>query len=251
MAQGVGEETKPVVRTCKDCGQPFDDLSGRGGPPRTVCDICKKEKRRISDLHKGRRIRATPKGAADQREHSRRSNLKAERIGPFRPEAVLGCLKRGDYDFDGFKLSVKHGFGERPQLQTRRWRVTPDSIFGPVCTECGGVLLAFKPNGDGIGHTKLCGTCRAKKKPTMSLAERDRLEKELGGICPACGRPNSTGRKLSRHHCHETGANLGLLCHNCNATDGLMDSDPALLRRLADHIEGLRSDTTSAILVLT
>lgn len=48
--------------------------------------------------------------------------------------------------------------------------------------------------------------------------------------------PGAT-KGLSVDHCHETGANRGLLCNDCNRAIGQLQDSAVILRRAADYIE--------------
>lgn len=49
--------------------------------------------------------------------------------------------------------------------------------------------------------------------------------------------PDPKARNLAIDHDHTTGAIRGFLCSHCNRALGLMDDDPALLRKLAEYVE--------------
>ena len=55
--------------------------------------------------------------------------------------------------------------------------------------------------------------------------------------CEACGRPNGKQR-LHLDHDHMTGEFRGWLCNTCNLTAGRFNDSPAMLRGLADYLEG-------------
>lgn len=55
-------------------------------------------------------------------------------------------------------------------------------------------------------------------------------------VCDLCGSDRGE-RKLVVDHCHDTGANRGVLCSNCNVALGQFKNDPALMRRAAEYIE--------------
>jgi hypothetical protein len=63
------------------------------------------------------------------------------------------------------------------------------------------------------------------------------------GQCAICDRPETsidtrTGEvfRLSVDHCHDTGKVRGLLCHRCNRAIGLLDDDPAVLRKAINYL---------------
>lgn len=76
----------------------------------------------------------------------------------------------------------------------------------------------------------------------MPIVEFDALFKTQGGKCAICGTDKGysgggDGRRLAIDHCHKTGFVRGLLCGNCNRVLGLMQDDPAALRRAAAYLE--------------
>ncbi len=50
------------------------------------------------------------------------------------------------------------------------------------------------------------------------------------GVCPSCGRIENHGRAWHVDHDHATGIVRGILCFNCNVTQGLLGDDPAKLK---------------------
>jgi hypothetical protein len=57
--------------------------------------------------------------------------------------------------------------------------------------------------------------------------------------CEVCGSPPVRGHKvLCWDHCHATGEFRGWLCASCNNALGMAKDDPAILRKLADYLEG-------------
>jgi len=74
-----------------------------------------------------------------------------------------------------------------------------------------------------------------KRARGMSIAEYDALLEAQGGGCAICGRKESDFR-LAIDHNHETGANRGLLCSNCNRGLGLFADDPARIDKAAVYL---------------
>ena len=58
-----------------------------------------------------------------------------------------------------------------------------------------------------------------------------------GGVCAVCKQIEVDNRELSIDHCHKTGLVRGLLCNTCNLAEGLLNSDPNLIRALANYVE--------------
>ena len=63
------------------------------------------------------------------------------------------------------------------------------------------------------------------------------------GKCAVCGNGETVlsrygiPLRLAVDHCHTTGRIRGLLCNRCNRLIGIVNDDPALLRRMAAYIE--------------
>ena len=65
---------------------------------------------------------------------------------------------------------------------------------------------------------------------------------DQGGRCPGCDTDDPGAKGWCIDHCHSSGRVRGLFCNRCNATLGLVDENPAILRELADFIERSKSD---------
>ena len=64
-----------------------------------------------------------------------------------------------------------------------------------------------------------------------------------GNLCAICAQEMGQGKNRHVDHCHATGVVRALLCNGCNTAIGQAREDPALLRAMADYIEGhLRKD---------
>lgn len=82
----------------------------------------------------------------------------------------------------------------------------------------------------------------------ITLEEYERMEKEQGGLCAVCRKPEAVtraGSKLSLavDHCHNTGKVRGLLCTSCNNGLGRFKDDPELLRAAIAYLEASRVDS--------
>jgi len=69
----------------------------------------------------------------------------------------------------------------------------------------------------------------------MTIEQYDAMVKEQDGKCRTCG---TEPKRLFVDHDHKTGKVRGLLCSKCNTALGYANDDPALLRRLAEYLEG-------------
>lgn len=78
------------------------------------------------------------------------------------------------------------------------------------------------------------------KKYGITQAERDEMAAAQGWKCPICEGP--LDGKLAMHidHCHASGELRGILCSRCNQSLGLLQDDPAIIRRAADYLEQRR-----------
>jgi hypothetical protein len=70
--------------------------------------------------------------------------------------------------------------------------------------------------------------------------ERCRKQELLAGrprpdTCEICDR--SSTKKLHFDHCHATGGFRGWLCTKCNTALGLLDDNPALIKKLAEYLQ--------------
>lgn len=87
------------------------------------------------------------------------------------------------------------------------------------------------------------------RKFGITLSEYEALAELQGGVCAICGEL-PTGQRNRRRgeqrvfrarlvvdHDHSTGEVRGLLCNNCNAGIGVLNDDPALIRRALNYLE--------------
>lgn len=84
----------------------------------------------------------------------------------------------------------------------------------------------FSKNGH---HLREKSTARTKLLREMSAGRPRPL------LCEVCERPSSKG--VCFDHDHKTKLFRGWLCHRCNSALGLLDDNPALLKKLADYLE--------------
>lgn len=81
-----------------------------------------------------------------------------------------------------------------------------------------------------------------RQKFGISLEQYERLSVAQGHVCAVCGRPETATHAgkvigLSVDHDHVTGQVRGLLCRDCNVSEGKLGGDPARIRALADYVE--------------
>ena len=84
--------------------------------------------------------------------------------------------------------------------------------------------------------------CRFSKLYGITVEDRERLYEEQGGVCAACFAFISLDSMPKKYraavdHDHVTGKVRGLLCLHCNMAEGLLRSNPLVMRRMADYIE--------------
>lgn len=78
----------------------------------------------------------------------------------------------------------------------------------------------------------------------ITIAEYDAMLEEQGGVCKACGEPetakqqNGKVKALTIDHCHAEGHVRGLLCARCNLALGYAREDVKVLIGLINYIEG-------------
>jgi hypothetical protein len=96
-----------------------------------------------------------------------------------------------------------------------------------------------------------CKTCRSLigqganlKKYGLTVDDYIKMEQERGGLCDACGKPETKRARLSIDHDHNCCAGntscgkciRGLLCFRCNTALGLIYDDPDTLRKMLAYL---------------
>ena len=78
----------------------------------------------------------------------------------------------------------------------------------------------------------------------LELEDYDRMYEEQGGTCGICKQAETavSGKSgkvlnLAVDHCHTTGENRGLLCHNCNRGIGYLQDSTDNLRAAINYLE--------------
>lgn len=222
-----------LVKTCADCGDPFDTSGYRSN--RARCSECATAQWEANAIARGRCPAA------------------------LRKEALAG--------FIGPKLPRSN-----KRREARRLRKLASPQEGLVrCNRCRTDLpkSEFYWGKDGR-PSRPCIPCRNKERKekraalrgspeslleTMAALERNRIRKygitnqryvellaEQNGVCKICTEPETLTRhgvvvSLSIDHCHTTGRVRGLLCSACNRGLGLFRDLPFILRAAADYLE--------------
>lgn len=82
-----------------------------------------------------------------------------------------------------------------------------------------------------------------KREYGITLAQYNTLLDTQHFCCSLCHTPDYTGGKsLHVDHCHETGVIRSLLCSKCNTAIGLLQDNPALLKKAAAYVAAYRTD---------
>jgi hypothetical protein len=107
----------------------------------------------------------------------------------------------------------------------------------PDCRRCAFGLKAganWSPSRTAR-RDYICTMCVNEDSRQRKAARTARLFKEQGLKCAVCGAKDGVTFHLD--HCHGSGRERGVLCSRCNQALGLMQDDPARLRRAADYLE--------------
>lgn len=73
------------------------------------------------------------------------------------------------------------------------------------------------------------------------------IKAAFSGACEVCGKTEAAnGRRLSLDHDHKTGDFRGWLCWTCNATLGLAQDSPEILKKAAGYLESSLSSQIKA-----
>jgi hypothetical protein len=75
------------------------------------------------------------------------------------------------------------------------------------------------------------------RKFGLTVEQYDEMLAKQGGGCALCGKTEAeNGRRLPVDHCHATGRNRGILCHECNAGLGKLGDTPEALERALAYV---------------
>lgn len=131
---------------------------------------------------------------------------------------------------------------ERPAAEFYRFKKNGGYLF-PRCKKHSNRRTAqyYRENPDKKRGANL------RKNYKISAEEYDRLYRGQGGVCAACGRPETevdSRTKLVKNlhvdHCHKTGVVRALLCGGCNSALGHLGDDPERIRLLLHYAEVYR-----------
>ena|ERR1035437_9212165 len=99
------------------------------------------------------------------------------------------------------------------------------------CKECSRLRRV-----NGRAHTR---DLAYKRDFGITLDEYNKLFAQQNGLCRGCFiHQSAEKRAFAVDHDHKNGKVRGLLCGNCNVSLGNAKDSPAILRRLADYLEG-------------
>jgi len=77
---------------------------------------------------------------------------------------------------------------------------------------------------------------KLKSRYGISAAEYDDMLMEQGGVCAIC-KGESGNTRLVVDHDHETGDIRAILCHSCNTGLGMLEDDPARLKKAIRYLK--------------
>lgn len=76
---------------------------------------------------------------------------------------------------------------------------------------------------------------RAANRRSLARAKKEAVaQRPIPEVCDVCG---GNRIRIVFDHCHDSGKFRGWICSPCNTVLGLMNDDPAILRKLADYLE--------------
>lgn len=70
----------------------------------------------------------------------------------------------------------------------------------------------------------------------LTVGVYEAMLKNQNGVCAICGRPQSSGKRLSVDHDHKTGVVRDLLCDRCNRGIGFFEDNPDLMLKAIEYI---------------
>lgn len=93
-------------------------------------------------------------------------------------------------------------------------------------------------------YYKLCKKQRRKQKYTYGLTEAQwyEMERQQGGVCAICLKPQTPKKLLCVDHDHKTGKVRALLCGKCNGGIGFFNDDVEVMAKAIEYLRAHRSD---------
>lgn len=147
---------------------------------------------------------------------------------------------------------------ERPVTQfgfAPRMRDGLKSYCTPCLSEYGRELRAKDPEAARAAESR---RARARYTPErgrrrhlkdmygLAPEEYDQMLAAQGGRCAICEAPTAGGKgDWHVDHCHESGANRGLLCSTCNVGLGMFRDNPDLLLAAARYVTRSRQEASA------
>lgn len=156
---------------------------------------------------------------------------RTRRRGPIDPSEPKTCQKCG--------LTKTHGDFSLSRKATE----TQNAVYRSNCKACASAsaMQWFADNPERAAASRRKHSL--DKNYGLTIQQYNELLRSQNGVCAICGKdePSEHGRtgkqfRLSVDHCHETGVIRGLLCQKCNRAIGLMNDDPALLRKAISYL---------------
>ena len=129
-----------------------------------------------------------------------------------------------------------------------------DTPASKLCSKCGetkpaGDFYASSGSPDGLqSYCKACVKSRVRaprpktpeqvdrylqKEYGITLAEREQMKVDQGGVCAVCA---EVPDRWVVDHCHDTGKVRGLLCDTCNRALGLLRDKVEVLMSAATYL---------------
>ena len=130
--------------------------------------------------------------------------------------------------------------------------------YCPKCDNHKPLTGFHKNKSRGDGHAAYCKPCtqsyqsdwfqsdgatryrklsRARQRRGTTDEQVREIFKAQGSVCAICESPEPKGKGWHLDHCHETGKNRGVLCHNCNRGLGYMKDSVEILQTAVSYLK--------------
>jgi hypothetical protein len=113
-----------------------------------------------------------------------------------------------------------------------------------LCTNCGQTKPHSEFNKNTTkpdGFQSFCRPCQREHNflgtYNLTLEEIDAMLVVQNNQCTICFTPFTEEKPPNVDHCHTSGKVRSMLCTKCNTALGLVDEDPAKMKRMIDYIE--------------